>query len=101
MFELLKDSIAFTFVQATRGGHFKRETEWGFSIAGTDEDTSKARWGQVESVGPEVKYVKTGDFVLIEATKWTTSVDVDGKKFWRTAEPFVMLASEERPGDVL
>lgn len=101
MFDLLKDSIAFTFVQATRDGHFKRETEWGFAIAGTDDDTSKARWGQVEHVGPDVKYVKPGDFILIESTKWTTSVEVDAKKFWRTLEPFVMLVSEERPADVL
>lgn len=97
----IKDSILFTFVQTTRDGFFRQETSWGFKIAGADYDASKARWGQVEVVGPDCKHVKAGDYILIENLKWTSAIEHDGKKYWRTAEPHVELVSDERPRDIL
>lgn len=93
----LKDSVIFTFLQGTRHGHFKRETDWGFEVAGTDMDTSKDRWGKVKLVGPDVKYVKPDDYILVESTKWTTGVEVEGETMWRTKEEFIMLTSDEVP----
>lgn len=97
----LKDSVVFTFVQTTRDGYFRNETSWGFKIAGSDYDSSKARWGQVEAIGPDCKIVKVGDYVLIEPLKWTTAVKHEDVKYWRTAEPHVMLVSDSRPTDII
>lgn len=97
----LKDSVLFTFVQAHRQGFFRQETSWGFQIAGTDHDAGKSRWGLVEHVGPDCRVVKPGDYILIEPLKWTTAVEHEGKKYWRTAEPHIELVSETRPTDIL
>lgn len=97
----IKDSILFTFVQNTRDGYFRKETEWGFTISGSDYDSSKSRWGLVEVVGPDCQHVKVGDYIMIEALKWTTAVEFERKKYWRTAEAHVELISDERPVDVI
>jgi hypothetical protein len=97
----IKDSILFTFVQTTRDGYFRNETDWGFKIAGSDYDSSKARWGLAEIVGPDCKYVKPGDYIMIEPLKWTTAVEHEGKKYWRTAEAHVELTSDKRPSDII
>ncbi len=96
----LKDSILFKFVQTTRDGYFRNETNWGFKLAGSDYD-AKARWGQVEVVGPDVKHVKVGDYIFIEALKWTTALEVDGESLWRTAEPHVLGTQTTAPTDTL
>jgi len=97
----LKDSVLFTFVQTTRDGYFRKETDWGFKIAGNDYDSSTARWGVAEVIGPDVKHITPGDYILIEPLKWTTAVEVDGKKYWRTAEAYVMGTSTSRPSDII
>ncbi len=97
----IKDSILFTFVQTTRDGYFRQETNWGFKLAGSDYDSTKSRWGQVEVVGPDCEFVKVGDYILIEPLKWTTAVEHEDKKYWRTAEAHVELISDERPTDIL
>lgn len=97
----LKDSILFTFVQTTRDGYFRVETDWGFKLSGSDYATDKARWGLVEKIGPMVKHVKVGDYVLIEPLKWTTAVEFEGKKFWRTAEPHILGVQEAKPEAII
>lgn len=97
----LKDSILFTFVQNTQDGYFRQETEWGLKISGSDYDSSKSRWGLVAVAGPDCKYVKPGDYIMIEALKWTTAVTHEGKKYWRTAEAHVEATSDTRPVDVM
>lgn len=97
----LKDSILFTFVQNTVDGYFRQETEWGLKISGSDYDSSKSRWGKAEIVGPDCQHVKPGDYIMIEQLKWTTAVEFDRKKYWRTAEAHVELVSDEKPTQVV
>lgn len=97
----IRDSIIFEFAQVTRNGFFRNETDWGFMIAGEDYDAQKPRWGKVENIGPDVKNVSVGDYILIEPMKWTTSSEVDGKPLWRTAESQVMLVTGSKPKDIL
>lgn len=97
----LKNSVLFSFVQTTRDGYFRNETNWGFAIAGSDYDSTKARWGLVEKIGPDVSRVNVGDYIFIEPLKWTTAIDHEGKQYWRTAEPHIMLTSDTRPSDIM
>ncbi|MGL5917388.1 MAG: hypothetical protein ACRCZC_06765 [Culicoidibacterales bacterium] len=97
----LKNSIIFTFAQTTRDGYFRNETSWGFKISGSDYDSNKARWGKVEIIGPDVKHVKVGQYILIEPLKWTTAIEHNGIEYWRTAEPFVMGTTETTPSDII
>lgn len=97
----LTDSVIFSFAQTTRAGYFRSETEWGFKFAADDHATDKPRWGLVEFVGPDVKYVQPGDYILIEPLKWTLSVDFKDKQYWRTLESFIMLKSDEKPKDLI
>jgi len=96
--QTLGDSVLFEFIQTIKKGMFHQDTEWGFTLDHTaDYDVRKSRWGHVIQVGPDVTFIKEGDYILIEGAKWTTAVEVDGKKIWRTKEDFIEVVSEERP----
>lgn len=97
----IKDSILFTFLQNSRNGYFRNETSWGFKISGEDFDTSKPRWGIAKVVGPDCKDVKVGDYIMIEPLKWTTALEHEDEKFWRTAEEFVMATTDSKPEEVI
>lgn len=99
--EALTDSVIFTFVQTTRDGFFRGETEWGFKMASDDIDSQKPRWGKVEYVGPDVKHVAEGDYILIEPLKWTFSVEFESQKYWRTLEPHIMGTTDTEPTDLI
>lgn len=58
-------------------------------------EQSVARWAVVTSVGSEVAEIAIGDYVLIEPLKWTTSVEVDGQKYWQTEEQFIMAITND------
>lgn len=100
-YNLLGKSIAFTFCQTSRDGYFRNETEWGFSLVGNDFDAGKPRWGKVVKLGPDVTEVAVDDYILIEPLKWTTAVEFDGLKLWRTSEDFVAIVSTEKPKDIM
>ncbi len=95
--KFLRDSIVFTFVQVSREGFFRNETNWGFKISGADIDAGKERWGLVSEVGPDVKYVKPGQYILIEPLKWTTGIEIENQTLWRTKEEFVVATSDIKP----
>lgn len=97
----IKDSILFEFCQTTKNGYFRNETQWGFELTGVDFDAAKARWGVAKHVGPDCKDVKVGDFIMIDALKWTTALEFGSEKLWRTAEEHVMLTSDTKPEEVI
>lgn len=99
--EALTDSVIFSFVQTTRAGFFRAETDWGFKIAEDDYDSAKPRWGLVNEVGADVKFVKKGDYVLIEPLKWTFSVEFEGQKYWRTIESNILGTSDTEPDNLI
>lgn len=99
--EALADSVIFSFVQTTRAGFFRAETDWGFKLAQDDYESSKPRWGRVDEVGPDVKFVKTGDYILIEPLKWTFSVEFQDREYWRTIEPNILATSDTKPTDLI
>ncbi len=94
----MQDSVLFEFVQATKNGYFRHETNWGFTMDNiADYDMGKSRWGLVKDIGPDVTEIKVGDYILIEAGKWTNAVEVNGQKLWRTKESFVEGTTDQPP----
>jgi len=96
----LFDSILFVFLDDFKRGFFREETDWGFKIgATTDNSTQAARWAKVLSVGPDVPEddVKKGTYILVEPLMWTKGVKNDGLDVWKTDISKVMLVSEEIP----
>lgn len=62
----------------------------------------RPRWGQVWAIGPEVEGVTVGEWVFVEHTRWTNSIDLalpDGVvRVWRIDWPdAVMLATADDP----
>ena len=63
----------------------------------------RPRWGKVYAVGEDVTDIKTGEWILIEANRWTRMIQVtqeDSTKLqlWAVEYPeSVMLASETDP----
>jgi len=62
----------------------------------------RARWGQVLSVGPEVKAdIKEGDWVCVEHGRWTRPMELrEGDEvitIWGIEEESILLVSSEQP----
>jgi co-chaperonin GroES (HSP10) len=62
----------------------------------------RPRWMQVYAVGPDVKDIKEGQWVMVEHGRWThgmTMRDDDNKEFtlWGAEEEAVLLVSDNEP----
>ena len=65
----------------------------------------KPRWGRVWAIGPEQREVEVGDWIMIEHGRWTRTIEVeqeDGSilELRRVETAAIMMAADERPGDV-
>jgi co-chaperonin GroES (HSP10) len=65
----------------------------------------KPRWGRVWAIGPEQKEVTVGEWIMIEHGRWTRTIEVeqeDGSilELRRVETGAIMMAADERPGDV-
>lgn len=92
-----KTRILFKFTQGVSQGSFNNNTDWGFEIKKPTEDVQTPRWARVEVVGKDVKSVKPGQFILIEALMWTNGFTYGGEKYWATAEHKLIAMSETEP----
>lgn len=94
----INNFILFKFLNdATSKNKLNSVTNWGFEIRDTKREISNAQWGEAYVVGPECAYVKTGDFILIDALKWSTPIFDGEEKLWKTAEDQVLCVSKDRP----
>jgi co-chaperonin GroES (HSP10) len=92
----IRKNIIFQFAEDVTSTRFVNSTASGIIISQQDgTQAAVPRWGKVTHVGPEVLDVNVGDFVLIEAGKWTTGFYVDKIRFWKTDEDCVMAISDE------
>lgn len=84
----LHDSFLFEFVNDTAEGLFIEKSKFGFILTNQDilSQGQYARWGKVFAVGPDVKEFGVGDYVLIEAGKWTTGFNEAGTRLWKSDE---------------
>lgn len=93
----IESGILFKFVEETQNGGFENATDWGFVIQNKVEDPKSARWGIVSKVGPDVKHVQEGDYILVDKLMWTSAMEYENDKFWKTNEEHVLIMSKERP----
>lgn len=84
----IRNDFLFAFCNDTADGLFIEKSKFGFILTNKDvlNQGQYARWGKVTAVGPEVKEFKVGDFVLIEAGKWTHGFTYEDQKFWKSDE---------------
>jgi co-chaperonin GroES (HSP10) len=74
---------------------FMEKTDWGFTYTSFADSLNQPRYGIVVAVGPEVcDEIKIGQKILIEALKWTNAFVINGEKYWKTTQDFI-LAYEE------
>ena len=101
--EALESNIIFQFAEQVTQTRFINTSESGILItSGDGNQTVYPRWGKVLHVGPEVREVKPGDFILIEPGKWTFGFYVgenfgEEDRYWKTDEDKVICISDE-PG---
>lgn len=93
----LQDNFLFEFTNETAGGKFIEKSKLGLILTNQNlgEQADKPRWGRVLSVGPRVVDFEVGDLVLIEYGKWTVSTTFEDKKYWKSAQDFVMAIGED------
>jgi co-chaperonin GroES (HSP10) len=80
----------------------------GFIIPNDDGKSAAIRphWAQVYAVGPDVKEISPGQWILIEHARWTRSIKVkdengDDLQLWGVEYPqAVMCVADEKPTDV-
>ncbi len=92
----LNDSIIFEFLDTISAGHFATKTKSGIILGNknANENAQTPRWGKVHAIGPDVVDVKVGDFILIEALRWTLGFKLDDQNLSKTVEKEVMAIAE-------
>jgi co-chaperonin GroES (HSP10) len=58
-----------------------------------DERSVRPRWFLVTHIGPEQKYVKAGDYVLVQHGRWSRGVDIEGNR--REEDKIFLLDNDE------
>lgn len=99
--KVIEDGILFTFVEDIAGGTFDNKTNWGFTVKQKLEDVKKPRWAKALTIGPKVRDVKEGQYILIENLQWTTALTYNDSRFWKTNESRVMAVSDECPTGIV
>jgi len=65
----------------------------------------KARWGRVWAVGPEQKYVKPGQWIMLEHARWSRGIEVleNGKiiTIRRADKNAILLIADEKINNVV
>lgn len=82
-----------------------RRTDGGIIIPDDDmkDRGIRDRWCRVWSVGPEVKDLKAGEWVLVQHGRWTLGMDLEGPdgssvRLWRIEYPdATLMTSDEDP----
>ena len=77
-------------------------------IIGSDDGKSegiKPRWGKVYSIGKDQKYIKVGDWILIEHGRWTRSLKIQDAtgmqvELRRVEVKSIIMIGDEKPTDV-
>ena len=84
---------------------FGEEVTKGGIILKSDNGTSEGihpRWGKVWAIGPEQQDVKVGEWILIEHSRWTRTInyeDSDGNitEIRMVELDAIMMAADEKP----
>lgn len=93
----LHNTFLFQFLNETTNGMFVDRNK-GQIILTTPDTASQgnlARWAKVTHVGAEVKCCEVGDVVLIAPGKWTPGFEIDGQKYWKSDDEWILALGDE------
>lgn len=98
--EPISNHILFQFLDETNAGDkgaFVEQTDWGFHLGSSLDDTTKApRWVEIIALGPEAPdYFHVGQIVLVEPLQWTRQVEYDGVTFARTDADQIIAVDDD------
>jgi hypothetical protein len=91
-------SILFQFLDETGGGkgRFQERTSTGIIIPVLNgAQTTDNRWGKVVAVGSDVVGISPGEYIWIEALKWSSHETFNGEKVWRTIDDVVLCVTDD------
>lgn len=98
--EPIDNHILFQFddeLDKDRRNTFKEITDWGFTIRGSIEETTRlGRWGRIVALGPEAisDGFSIGQRVLIAPLAWTRVVEYKDVTFARTDSNQILVVDE-------
>ena len=92
-------NIIFEFEdKVTVDGLFNENTETSSLIyipPTPSESGNKNRWVKVKAVGPDVTVANVGDRVLVSQGMWTVKFLVDGKRYWKSEQQYVIATDDK------
>lgn len=93
----LNDSIIIEFLDEIRDGAFVPQTKSGIILTNknTDDSGQSPRWCRTIAVGPDVKDVKEGDYVLVAPLRWTPSFKFGDDRYSKTIEDEILLIADD------
>lgn len=96
--EAVRNYVIFKFVEDITGDRFINKTSSQILVTSDDRNqTTYPRWGKVEAIGPDVDGIELGEYVLVDAGKWTSHFYVNGERYWKTDTNEILCVSDE-PG---
>lgn len=96
----LNDTIIVSDMEFT-----ERISNGGIIILNDDMKSAgiRPRWGKVYAIGPKVKDIEVGQYIMIAHGRWTRGITIDtpeGEKVIRKVDnQDILLVSEEKPQD--
>lgn len=99
MMKATNDKIIFRFLMDTTAKKFNETTESGLLVVeGREKQLEYSRWAEAVSIGPKVKDVQEGDYIIVQNLKWTNGTVVNEEKIWMTNEENVLaIANKDDP----
>lgn len=95
--KVIDDGIIFKFIEDASNKGFDNQTSWGFVVKDKINDVKHPRWAEALVVGPAVKHVAVGDYILVENLQWTNMLEYKDDKFWKTNETRIIMVSQVKP----
>lgn len=96
----LHDTIIVSDMEFT-----ERISNGGIIILNDDMKSAgiRPRWGKVYAIGPKVKDIEVGQYIMIAHGRWTRGITIDtpeGEKVIRKVDNNdILLVSDEKPND--
>jgi len=96
----LNDTIIVSDMEFT-----ERISNGGIIILNDDMKSAgiRPRWGKVYAIGPKVKDIEVGQYIMIAHGRWTRGITIDtpeGEKVIRKVDnQDILLVSEDKPQD--
>lgn len=93
----IKSNFIFEFTDAVNNkGQFEQTTVSNIKIAATVDASAKGpRWVKVLYVGPDCKWLKPGEIVLLPALQWTEAFKLNDKRMWISTERTIVARYDE------